>query len=78
MQRCLRLLVFFEAFKCTSHLFRDVRLWWFCLLKDTVNSSSDSICLFGVELSYGCFDLGDDLCGRNIRTSYGEVQSFLQ
>ena len=24
-------------------------------------SSSDSMCLFGVELSYGCFDLGDDL-----------------
>ena len=38
------------------HLLRDVRLWWFRLLKDTVNSSSDSICLFGVELSYGCFE----------------------
>ena len=53
-------------------------LRWFRLLKDTVNSSSDSICLFSVELSYGCFDHGDDLCGRSIRRSYGEVQSFLQ
>ena len=53
-------------------------LRWFRLLKDTVNSSSDSICLFSVELSYGCFDHGDDLCGKSIRRSYGEVQSFLQ
>ena len=35
--------------------------WWWIrtltfLWKETVNSSSDSICLFGVELSYGCFD----------------------
>ena len=62
-------LVFFQAFKCISHLLRDVRLWWFRLLKDTVHSSSGSICLLGVELSYGCLDLGDDLCGRNVRRS---------
>ena len=46
-------------------------------MKDTVNSSSDNICLFGVELFYGCYDLGDDLWGRNIPRSYSEVQSCL-
>ena len=28
-------LVFFQDFKCFSHILRDIRLWWFCLLKDT-------------------------------------------
>ena len=58
-----------------SHLLGAVRLWWLCLLKNTVNSSSDGICLFGVELSEGCFELGDDLHGKNVRRSFGEVQS---
>ena len=47
-------------------------------MKNTVNSSSDGVCLFGVELSDGCFDFGDDLRCRNVGRSYGEVQSFLQ
>ena len=59
------------------HFLRDVGLWWFRLLKDTVDSSSDSVCVLSVYLSDGCFDLGDNLRGRDVLRSYGEVQTFL-
>ena len=65
--------VLFEAFKGVLPFLRDVWLWWFCLFKDIVNSSPDSVFLLSVELSGG-----DNLRGRDVRRSYGKVQPFLQ
>lgn len=43
--------VLFQDFECISQFFLEVRLWQLSLLKDIVNNSSYSVCLFDVELS---------------------------
>ena len=40
-------------FKRVLHFLRDVGLWWFRLLKDIVDISSDSVCVLSVQLSDG-------------------------